>query len=179
MNYLAFGQIAFFGDFGNGGSTDVSACAKFYGDSCAVNYGIRAHVCVGNQTIGDCTVACDLFLEVAGSNLLTPGASTICKRILTCNLASCPDPNVCLGPGDPMGCSPVANLNNGERIIYELYDNDQSLSGVGAIIPEVMVADNSKPWWIGLVVGLVVLAVVATAIAVILYVKRKRVTETF
>jgi len=178
MNYMAFGQIAFFGDFGNSNNMDVSMCAKLYGQNCAVNYGLRAHVCARN---GSCSVACDLYLEITGSDLLIPGASSICRRVLKCNLASCPDPTVCLSAGDPMGCSPVANLDLGERIVYELYENDQTLSGVGAITSDGQVENSKGLWWVGLVIGLVIgFVVLVTAIAVFIYKKKKLLsTETF
>jgi len=178
LNYMAFGQIAFFGDFGNSNSMDISMCWKFYGELCIVNYGIRAYVCAQNQTIPSCSLQCELFLGV--SNVANEGTQvTICKQMRKCNLATCPDPDACLGPGDMMGCSPVANIDFGESIVYELFDDTSdpdAPSGAAAEVPSDTAQDNEveSPWWIVFIVAFV-LAIVG--VVVFLYFRRKKSME--
>jgi len=167
-NYEAHGQIAFFGDFGQANSQDLTGCWKFLNGKCVVNYGIRGYVCKKNQTIPNCQLACELSLFISSvSNL---GAQmNMCRLMTKCNLAVCPNPNVCLGPNDIRGCSPVANLNLGERIVYQLFDvNPDNIQpdtvDVGGVVA------------VGMIVGVVfaVVIVVVVAAFVIYYLRKRR-----
>jgi len=179
LNYMAFGQISFFGDFGNNNNIDISMCWKFYQEKCIVNYGIRAYVCAQNQSIPSCSLQCELFLGI--SNVSDNGTQvTICKQIRKCNLATCPDPDQCLGPGDMMGCSPVANIDLGETIVYELFDEmsnqsdtqPQQSSDAAAQVESEPAQDDEQEslWWIVFIVAFV-LAIVG--VAVFLYYRKK------
>jgi len=167
--YQAFGQIAFFGDFGNNGNADLSQCWKFLGELCVVNYGIRGYVCGKNQTVPNCRLDCELFLLITGVS--NQGQQvTWCRRMTVCNLATCPDPNKCLGPNDINGCSPVANLNLGERIVYQLFDVDSS-----AMVPDSDDAGDVQPQTVGWIIGVVVAVVVVIVVGLFaFYYWRKR-----
>jgi len=172
FSYMAFGEITFFGDFGNNNNIDISMCWKFYQEKCIVNYGVRAYVCNGDQSLPSCNLQCELFLEV--SNVQNNGTqATICKRMTHCNLATCPSPNVCLGPGDPQGCSPVADLGQGQRIVYELFDTPPQL------IPSEVAIGRVSVWWVIMVVIIVILLVAGVAFGFYYYYRLKiRVAET-
>jgi len=133
-----------------------------------VNYGIRGYVCKSNETVPDCNLACELSMYI--SSVSNQGAQmNMCRLMTVCNLATCPDPNVCLGPNDIRGCSPVANLNNGERIVYQLFDVDPDFiqpdtadTGTGVVA-------------VGMIVGVVIaVVVVAVVVAFVIYYLRKR-----
>ena len=128
-HYLAMGQLAFFGDYGNNNHKDLAQCWFHLGSKCIANYGMRGYVCgkgqvihppVGSPPSMACNLQCDIFWDI--QNVGVNGTTAeLCPRIVKCNLNTCPDPNKCLGSGDPFGCSPVADITNGERIVYELY----------------------------------------------------------
>jgi len=166
--YTAHGQIAFFGDFGNDNNQDLAKCWKFLNNKCVVNYGIRGYVCNRNQTVPNCRLECELYVAISSAASLGQKVSW-CRRMSKCNLAECPNPKKCLGSQDIRGCSPVANLNLGERIVYQLFDVNPSFIEPDAIDTEDVVAVG---WIIGVVVALVV--VVVGVVFVVYYMKKKR-----
>jgi len=170
--YMAFGQIAHFGDFGNNNGIDISMCWEYYQELCIVNYGVRGWVCAEGKTVPNCQLSCELFVEV--SNVQNAGSpATICKRMTYCNLATCPSPTECLGPNDIQGCSPVANLNLGECIVYEFFDTPPS-----EIPSEVAIGRGGAQWWvIMVVVFIVILLVVGLALGYFYYRKKIKVHE--
>jgi len=169
--YQAYGQIAFFGDFGNNNNADLSMCWKFLKQKCVVNYGIRGYVCRQNETIPNCRLDCELSLEIY--SVSNQGLQVDwCRRMTKCNLATCPDPNSCLKPTDINGCSPVANLNLGERIVYELFD----VFPGSAIQPDTVdTGVNGVPGWVvGVVVAVVVMVVIGAVIGFLYWRKRRQ-----
>jgi len=154
--YQAYGQIAFFGDFGNDNNVNLAKCWKFLGENCVVNYGIRGYVCKQNQTVPNCRLDCELFYVITSASNQGQTVNW-CRMMTVCNLATCPDPYTCLGPQDINGCSPVANLNLGETIVYQLFDVDPSF-----IVPDV--ANNGSG---GVAVGLIIGVVVALIVLVV------------
>ena len=128
-HYLAMGQVAFFGDYGNNNHQNLAKCWFHLGEKCVADYGMRGFVCGKGQVIHPpvgappsmaCKLHCDIMWDIqnAGGD---GSKAQLCPKILKCNLNSCPDPKKCLGSGDPFGCSPVADITLGERIVYELY----------------------------------------------------------
>jgi len=92
-----------------------------------------------------------------------------------CNLASCPSPTTCLGSGDPQGCSPVANLDLGERIVYELYDTPPTTP---AEIPSGVALGRGVEWWVIVVVVFVVLSIaIGGAVFGYYYYRKMRLVE--
>ena len=93
---------------------------------------------------------------------------TFCRRMTKCNLATCPSPNKCLGTGDPVGCSPTANLDLGERIVYELFDTEPTPDPV---------PDGGLPWWWWIVLVAVLIIITLIIVGVIWYRRRSQKEE--